>query len=479
MNSSSRSSAAWIASLGQERHFAYQQRFPDSAAFNVPIAATFTGPVDHTALEAALRAVAARHEPLRCSFVRERGLLRGVPHPAESVPVTQHDLRGSTELELGTELARIGSTEAARPFDLAAEPAMRAHVVRLREDETALVLNVHHTSFDGWSSPVFFRDLSDRYQELTEDRAAGTAQFEDVFADFAMQQRRRLTAGGFDGEIAYWRDRLAEPAPPAQWPSDDRDKDAPWWAGDMAWATIPEELVEALRRAAAAERTTLFGWTLAVYKVALHRFLDARSVAIGSPYAARTDQRWHDLVGFFANTLVFGYEFDPDETLRDLVRRTHAQAMSGHRQQNVPYGVLVDRFQPPVQEGRTPYFQTMFIVQNTPLPDARFGPLRLRTTKIVTGSARYDLTCCLGWRRGRLALELETRPALLGQETALRFADLFFGLLAASVAEADTRVGALTPLPVRLGVRRGRERTDSVDGLFEGLVGDWRTKEPR
>jgi hypothetical protein len=108
------------------------------------------------------------------------------------------------------------------------------------------------------------------------------------------------------------------------------------------------------------------------------------------------------------------------------------------------------------------------------LPDPSFGPLRLRTTKIVTGSARYDLTFCLGWRRGQLALELESRPALISQETAIQLAQEFFGLLAASVLDPHVRVDRIRPLPVGIGVRRGRERAPGVDGLFEGIVGDWR-----
>ncbi|HEY1616404.1 MAG TPA: condensation domain-containing protein [Streptosporangiaceae bacterium] len=468
-------STAWTASIGQERHFGYQRRFPSSAAFNVPIGATWRGPADLGALEEAIRAVTARHDTMRSSFGQAGGLLRAQPQPESAIPVTRHDLRGlGSDAARGAALAEIGATEAATPFDLSGEPATRAHLVRLADDEAALVLNVHHVSFDGWSSPVFFAELADQYRARTEGRPARRSEPEDVYADFAMAQRKRLRAGGYDAQLGFWRDALARPAPPASWPDDGRDPGAPWWAGDMAWASVPQDLVAAVRDAATAARTTLFGWTLAVFQVALHRFLDARAVGVGTPYAARADPRWQELVGFFANTLVMGSELDGGETFAEAVARCRAATMLGHQQQDVPFGVVIDALKPPVEPDRTPYFQAMFIVQNTPLPPAEFGGLRLRTTKIVTGSARYDMTFCLGWRRGELALELETRPALLGQEAAVRFARLFFGLLAASVHDPDTKVGRAEPEPVPIGVRRGRERAPGVDGLFEGLVGDWR-----
>jgi hypothetical protein len=466
---------SWTASLGQERHCLYQRRHPRSAAFNVPIGATFVGAVDVGALEAAIRAVTARHDCLRSRFDRGSGILRARPQPADAVPVTRHDVRAcGSDDERARALAAIGAAEAARPFDIESEPATRAHLVRLSGDEVAMVLNVHHASFDGWSSPLFFQELSRQYTAATTGEPSTPGWPPDVYADYAMAQRKRLRLGGYDDQIEYWREELRDPPPPAAWPPDGVDAAAPWWAGDMAWATLPPELMDAVRSAARSAGTTLFGWALAVYKLTMHRFLDAPAVAVGTPYAARTDQRWQGIIGFFANTVVVPSEFRPDETFRDLVRHTHAQAVRAHANQEVPYGVVVDRLRPPEVPERTPYFQTMFIVQNTPLPDADFGPLRLRTTKIVTGSARYDMTFCLGWRHGRLALELETRPALLSQATAVRFARDYFGLLAASVADPDAAVGRAAPLPVEIGMRLGRELRPGVDGLFEGLVGDWR-----
>lgn len=468
-------SPAWTASLGQERHYGYQQRFPSSAAFNVPVGATWRGPADVGALEDAIRGVTARHDTMRSCFVPRGGLLRAVPQPESAVPVTRHDLRGlRTDAARGDALAEIGAAESARPFDLTTEPATRAHLVRVADDEVALVLNVHHVSFDGWSSPVFFAELADQYASRTQGVPPRRPEPEDVYADYAMAQRKRLRAGGYEAELGYWRERLAGPAPAAAWPGDGRDPAAPWWAGDMAWASLPPGLAAAVQAAAARARTTLFGWTLAVFQVALHRFLGASQVGVGTPYAARTDPRWRELVGFFANTLVMGSVLDPGETFAGAVRRCRDAALAGQQHAGVPFGVVADTLAAPAEPGRTPYFQAMFIVQNTPLPDTAFGDLRLRTTKIVTGSARYDMTFCLGWRRGQLALELETRPALLGQEAAVRFARLFFGLLAASAADPGARAGQAEPLPAPIGVRRSRERAPGVDGLFEGLVGDWR-----
>lgn len=467
------SESTWRASLGQERHWAYQQRFPRSAAFNVPIAVLLRGPVDLDLLERALRSVVSRHESLRASFRESGGGLLARLLPPDTVPVHRHDLRRLPPAERPARLREVGSAEAARPFDLSAEPTTRAHVVILGAEETVVVVNFHHIAFDGWSSPVFFDDLDAQYRALSAGSAHPPLP-RDRYVDFALWQRRRIERGVHQGQLDHWRETLASPPEALPWPEGDRDPEAPWWAGDMAWLGLPQRLVGDARTAARACGTSFFVLGLAVYQLALRRLTGRDRLAVGTPFAGRTASRWDDVVGFFVNTMVMPYVFDPQVTVGQLIRDTHRTVMLAHENQDLPYGVLLDRLAPPVEPERTPYFQTMFILQNTPAPKRSLGDATLATNKLVTGSARYDVTFSLGWRRGELALELENRPRLVGQDTAIRLARDFFGLLAAATADLTTPVGELEPLAVPLTVHRRGDLRPGVDGLFHGIIGDWR-----
>ncbi|MER6329689.1 condensation domain-containing protein [Streptomyces sp. NPDC001034] len=465
--------SAWRASLGQERHWAYQARFPESAAFNVPIAVLLRGPVDLDTLERALRAVVTRHESLRASFGESAGRLTARLHDPGDIPVLRHDLRPLSEAERIRSLREIGSREAARPFDLRAEPTTRVHLVSLAAEETVVVVNFHHIAFDGWSSPVFFEDLADRYGALLAGAPGGPAP-DHRYVDFSVWQRRRIARGRHDAQLDHWRQVLADPPPPLPWPRDGRDPEAPWWAGDMAWLGLPQSLIQDAQQAARACGTSFFVLGLAVYQLALRRLTGCDHLAVGTPFAGRTDPRWADVVGFFVNTLVMPYVFRPDVPVGRLVEDTHRLVMAAHENQDLPYGVLLDELAPPVEPERTPYFQSMFILQNTPSPTRSFGSGTLATNKLVTGSARYDVTFSLGRRHGELALELENRPRLVGQETAIELARAFFGLLAAATADLTTPVGALEPAPVPLSVQRRGDLEPGIDGLFRGMIGDWR-----
>lgn len=464
-----------IASLGQERHWNYQSKYPQSAAFNVPIAAWFSGPIDVGALEEAFRRVGDRHESLSSSFRAGSRNLQMVPHSAKTLHVDVHDLRSiGSDLDKVQALATIGTTAAARPFDLGSELASRLELVRIQNEETILILNAHHISFDGWSSPLFFAEMADQYESIKMGSTSRRANPERRYADFARWQRQVLKTGGFDDGVAYWKESLTHRVEPSSWPVEGAVPELDWWTGDMTWHELPEQLVASAMHSARSMRTTFFVWALSVYQVALAQFLGDWSVAVGTPFTARTDRRWDDVIGFFVNTVALARELEPDQSFSELIRETHEWATRAHQNQSVPLGLVIDALDVPATPLRTPIFQSMFILQNTPMPSAAFSATRLKTTKLVTGSARYDMTFSLGWRNGRLALELENRPALLSTEAANRFASIYLGVLAASVNDPSKKLEQMVPENLSIHAHRHVDLSSGLAGMFEGIVGDWR-----
>ena len=66
------------------------------------------------------------------------------------LPLIEHDLRGREDASV--ELARLGKEEARAPFDLTQGPLIRGRLVRLGEEDYALMMTQHHIVSDGWST---------------------------------------------------------------------------------------------------------------------------------------------------------------------------------------------------------------------------------------------------------------------------------------------------------------------------------------
>ena len=63
----------------------------------------------------------------------------------------------------------------ANPFDIEKEPPLRAQLLRLDEDDHALVIKLHHLVTDGWSQRLFWEELEALYTASLNGAASRTA----------------------------------------------------------------------------------------------------------------------------------------------------------------------------------------------------------------------------------------------------------------------------------------------------------------
>ena len=67
-------------------------------------------------------------------------------------------------------LQRLMVEEANAGFDLAQGPLVRAHLVRMQEQEHVLMLTQHHIVSDAWSIGVLARELGTFYGAFSQGR---------------------------------------------------------------------------------------------------------------------------------------------------------------------------------------------------------------------------------------------------------------------------------------------------------------------
>ncbi|WP_190127175.1 non-ribosomal peptide synthetase, partial [Streptomyces inusitatus] len=117
-----------------------------TTTYTVPLVTRVRGRLDRDALDAALSDVVTRHETLRTVFPTVDG------EPVQRVLPGGPGALTATWLECPPEQAdALVAKESAHVFDLAVDPPVHAAVVSSGEDESVLVLVLHHVAADGWS----------------------------------------------------------------------------------------------------------------------------------------------------------------------------------------------------------------------------------------------------------------------------------------------------------------------------------------
>jgi hypothetical protein len=147
-------------SFAQQRLWFLDQLIPGTAAYNLPGALRIRGPLSLIALQQSLDEIVRRHESLRTRFicVDERPIQCVMP--AELFPLTVIDLRRLPESERDAEAQRLADEEAARPFNITADPLVRTKLLRLGNEHFIFLYTMHHIASDGWSMEIFNRELT-------------------------------------------------------------------------------------------------------------------------------------------------------------------------------------------------------------------------------------------------------------------------------------------------------------------------------
>ncbi|WP_010210093.1 condensation domain-containing protein, partial [Pseudomonas amygdali] len=199
--------ASSALSYAQQRQWIIWQLEPHSAAYNIPLALRLHGALDVEALRRSVEHLIERHETLRTTFEQQGDEALQVVHPASPFTLEVDQLAAGETVECYVD------QEVQQPFDLQHGPLLRVRLLKLSEQEHALVLTQHHIVSDGWSMPIMVDELMQCYQAATLGRKAELTPLPIQYADYALWQRNWLEMGEQERQLAYWKQQLGEQQP--------------------------------------------------------------------------------------------------------------------------------------------------------------------------------------------------------------------------------------------------------------------------
>ena len=433
---------AFPASFGQRRLWFLDQFEPASAAYNVPIATRIAGAFDREALERSLAAVVDRHEALRTRFEIEEGEPAQVIVSEVAVPLAWIDLTDAPAEQREARAQQMLSEESLRPFDLAQGPLIRAMVVRLAPEDQVLLVTLHHIVCDGWSLSILLRELSAFYNELVSARPSALPPLEIQYADYSVWLREWLDGGELQRQLAYWRQQLS--AVPVLQLQTDRPRPMVWSSrGAKLPIRLPRQLADDISAIARKERATPFMALLAAFQALLQRYTGQDDIAVGTPIAGRNRVEVEPLIGFFVNTLVLRTNLSGDPTFRELLARVRDVTLGAITHQDVPFEKLVEELRPERATTHTPFFQTMFVLQNTAPAVLDIDGTQAAPYELQDSTAKFEISVSLRNTGDGLRGTLEYNTDLFDRSTLERMAAHFEQLLEGICANPDARLSAL------------------------------------
>ncbi|MCC9024348.1 amino acid adenylation domain-containing protein [Bacillus nakamurai] len=438
-----------------------------SPTYNIPVVVRMSGKLDQSALENALYDVVSRHESLRTIFPENKGSSSQLILPADDArPV--FTVTNTNESELHDLIAAA----ARYRFDLAKEPAIRAELFDLGEDEYALLVLLHHIAGDGWSLNPLMRDLSAAYTARRSGRKPEWAPLGVQYADYALWQQQLLGSEN-DSEsliarqLDFWKKTLENVPDQLELPADFPRPAESSYRGGAIPLKIDQDLHARLLTLARDRRVSLFMVLQSGLSALLTRLGAGTDIPIGSPIAGRSDDALGELVGMFINTLVLRSDTSGDPSFSELLERVREVNLAAYENQDVPFERLVEVLNPVRSRSRHPLFQVMLAFQNTPDPVLSLPEIETSLQINSVGASKFDLTVELAEQRHAdgtpAGIEglLEFSTDLFKKETAEALAGRLLKLLAEAAADPNRPIGSLSILS---------------DEERRNLLPDWRKK---
>lgn len=359
----------------EQQRLWFLQRLQSSAAYNVPMLFAWQGELDPARLDAALRNLRARHLSLRLR-------IRDVDGEAEQYP--EEDVAWALEVErlapeqLDERLAR----ESRRIFDLEAGNAFRATLLRLQDGRELLLLNIHHIFFDGRSLEVLKSELMALYRgEILPEKSRD-------FDDAVRWQRSEAQARVLEAGLNHWKRRL-QGAPEQTALSFDRHDAVVLGAAGQCRVPVSSGAVEALRALARREGVSEFACWISLVASTLSRCLQQSDLVLAIPVANRSETAFHDVIGFFANTLPLRLLVDQTAPFSALAVDVFATIVTDLEHQSCQLDALAA---PRTQDALPPWSQVLFsVVERTDADTDASRTPTLRTMPMCNASAKYPL----------------------------------------------------------------------------------------
>ncbi|MDM9583645.1 MULTISPECIES: condensation domain-containing protein [unclassified Nostoc] len=463
----SRESNLFPLSFAQQRLWFIDQLRPGNIAYNISQPMRLVGYLNVAALEQSFHEVVRRHEVLRTTFTVVDGQPLQVIAPSLSFKLLVVDLQELSQKQRETDILRLASEEAQRPFDLTKGPLLRVTLLQLAAAEYVLLLTMHHIVADGWAIGVLIHEIATLYEAFSVGKPSPFSELSIQYADFAVWQRQWLQGERLETQLAYWQKQLGGKLPVLELPSNHPQSPIQTFSGAREALVLPKTLSEKLKALNQRQGITLFMILLAAFQTLLHWYTDQEDIVVGTDIANRNQAETKELIGFFVNQLVLRTDLSGNPTFVELLERVREMTLEAYAHQDLPFDKLVDVLNPKRELNRTPLFQVKIVLENTQTPSLQLPGLTITSLKVENKTVQFDLLLELNETEQGLFGVWEYNTDLFDRGSIVRLSNIFATLLNKIATHPETKLSELKIILNELDKKHNFAREEAYQNTIQ------------
>ncbi|RSM85957.1 hypothetical protein DMH04_14855 [Kibdelosporangium aridum] len=403
------------------------------------------GPLDRSALTAALGDVQARHQALRAVYTYANVPVAR-PLPADRAPAPELIWEERPDVDQAVDAVRA---QLIQPLNLEEGVVWRGAVCSYGAGLAVFGLGVHHVAFDGWSEWLLARDLSAAYAARL---GGGTPDLGDTpsLRECAVLRARHDAVVDIDGQRAQALASLRgvpELPPLAGSDATGDDSEVVTFSAELCDPNELDVLTDQLAEAGDGTVRTGFVVLLAAYATAFREVTEGNDFALGVPVRQRFDARLDEVIGNHVAMVPVRPPATPGRDPEAAVEGAARAVTDAFAHQDVPLDELFRLLRPRQGTGK-PVYQHIFALQDNPpaLLDLPGAETILRRHGYLVGGATDTMAEVwppgTGYDAERYTAALTYKKETVGAIHAKALLEAFISVIREWTAVAETRRAA-------------------------------------
>ena len=392
---------------------------PEDTVYNIPFLWRLTSELNVAQLKRALNQLIARHEILRTQYViDENEVKQRIANDVEA------DFKEVTTRYTDEQQIIRAYTE---PFNLEQPSQMRVRYIHAPHEDY-LFIDTHHSINDGMSNTILLADLNALYQEKElPELALQYKDYSEWMANRDLSKQRR-----------YWLQQFEDDVPVLNMPTDYPRPSIKTTNGNM----MTFHFDEALKTQSYVEQhqMTDFMFFASAIMVLLHKYSRQDDIVIGSVISARTHRDTENMLGMFANTLVYRGHPTDDKTWEQLMSEIKETSLGAYEHQEYPFESLVNDLIDERDASRNPLFDVMLVLQNNETNHANFGHSQLTHIPPQSTTAKFDLSFIIEEDQDDYVVNIEYNTDLYADDTIRHMAEQLENIISHVISTQELKI---------------------------------------
>ena len=174
--------------------------------------------------------------------------------------------------------------------------------------------------------------------------------------------------------------------------------------------------------------------------VLLHKYSRQDDIVIGSVISARTHHDTENMLGMFANTLVYRGHPTDDKTWEQLMSEIKETSLGAYEHQEYPFESLVNDLIDERDASRNPLFDVMLVLQNNETNHANFGHSQLTHIPPQSTTAKFDLSFIIEEDQDDYVVNIEYNTDLYADDTIRHMAEQLENIISHVISTQELKI---------------------------------------